>query len=248
MRMTSGPRTLLRLLAAAVTAGLLTAGPVGTSLTVAPAHADSHDSRARRLVAHTVRPGETVTALAVRYHAWTDELIARNHLDRSGHLRVGQHLVVPVVLAALPRHRAHRGSDDPSRATVRRVVARTARHRGVDPQLALAVAWQESGWQMDRRSSAGALGAMQVLPGTAAWMSLYEGRRLHPHRLVDNALAGVRLLRVLGEETATRRRQVAAYHQGLGVLRSDGIYAESRPYVRSVLAIERRLEAGRAPA
>lgn len=254
MRMTSGPRTLLRTLAGAVTTGLLATGLVGTTLLTAPAHADPDG---RRLVGHTVRPGETVTGLAVGYHAWTDELTARNHLDRAGHLRVGQHLVIPVVLAALPHHphrphdhshRHRRGFGDPGRATVRRVVARTARHRGVDPRLALAVAWQESGWQMDRRSSAGALGAMQVLPGTAAWMSLYEGRRLHPHRLVDNAVAGVRLLRVLGDETSSRRRQVAAYYQGLGAVRSHGIYAQSRPYVRSVLAIERRLEAGRPPA
>src|SRR6478609_11602848 len=76
-------------------------------------------------------------------------------------------------------------------ATVRRTVATTAARHGVDPQLALAVSWQESGWQMDRRSDAGAIGAMQVLPSTAAWMSPYAGHRLHLHRLADNAVAGV---------------------------------------------------------
>ena len=128
------------------------------------------------------------------------------------------------------------------------MVARTAARHGVDPQLALAVSWQESGWQMDRRSSAGAIGAMQVLPSTATWMSLYEGRRLHPHRLADNATAGVRLLSVLEGETSNRRRAVAAYYQGLGAVRDHGIYPVSRPYVRNVLAIKHRLEAGRPPA
>ncbi len=54
---------------------------------------------------------------------------------------------------------------------MRRVVVRIARQHGVDPHLALAVAWQESGWQQRRISSAGAIGVMQVLPGTARWMA-----------------------------------------------------------------------------
>jgi murein DD-endopeptidase MepM/ murein hydrolase activator NlpD len=223
-------RTLATTLATAVIgAGMLTPGAASAEV----------GSSGRRMVDHRVRPGETATGLAVRFHAWTAELIAHNHLDRAGHLRVGQHLEIPVVLAALPhRHRGHphrhrhgarhhhgathprhHRSGDPSRAVVRRVVARAAARRGVDPQLALAISWQESGWQMDRRSSAGAIGAMQVLPGTAAWMSLYEGRRLHP-----------------------------AYYQGLGAVRDHGIYAQSRPYVRNVLALRHRLEAGHKPA
>ena len=67
---------------------------------------------------------------------------------------------------------------DPSRETVRRVIARTARRHGVDPQLALAVSWQEAGWQMHHVSSANAIGAMQVLPSTARWMEQYAGHRL----------------------------------------------------------------------
>ena len=254
-------RTLATTLATAVLgAGLLTSGAASAEV----------GSSGRRMLDHRVRPGETATGLAVRFHAWTAELIAHNHLGRAGHLRVGQHLEIPVVLAALPhrhrghahrhhhdvRHHRHHGAThhrhhragDPSRAVVRRVVARTAARRGVDPQLALAISWQESGWQMDRRSSAGAIGAMQVLPGTAAWMSLYEGRRLHPRRLRDNAAAGVRLLAVLADETSSTRRAVAAYYQGLGAVRDHGIYAQSRPYVRSVLALKHRLEAGRKPS
>ena len=37
--------------------------------------------------------------------------------------------------------------------------------------LALAVAWQESGWQGRVVSSAGAVGVMQLLPPTADWVS-----------------------------------------------------------------------------
>ena len=58
------------------------------------------------------------------------------------------------------------------------MIVDTARRHGVPPNLALAVSWQESGWQMHRTSSAHAIGAMQVLPATGAWMSLYADRPL----------------------------------------------------------------------
>jgi LysM repeat protein len=222
----------------------------------------------RRIVGHTVRSGETATGLAVRYHAWTAELISHNHLGSGAGLRVGQQLEIPVVVAALPHHRpatgaaatpsprsgphsasfrAH-GAGHPGTATVRRAVAGAAASRGVDPQLALAVSWQESGWQMDRTSDAGAVGAMQVLPASARWMELYAGRDLHLHHLSDNATAGVTLLQVLGSETGSTRHAVAAYYQGLGAVREHGLYAETRAYVADVSAIRRRLEAGRSPS
>jgi hypothetical protein len=79
-------------------------------------------------------------------------------------------------------------------------------------------------------------------------MSRYAGRRLHPRRLADNATTGVRLLSVLDSETPNQRRAVAAYCQGLGAVRSDGLYGETRAYVANVLALKRRLEAGLPPA
>jgi soluble lytic murein transglycosylase-like protein len=250
---------------------VLASGLVGAALVLgsAPAGAASGEPSGRRIVDHRVRPGDTATGLAVRFHAWTSELIAHNDLGPDGRMRVGQRIEIPVVVAALPGRGHHaarperRPADtrqhqpraagasrtpnhqgDPSRATVRRVVATTAARHGVDPQLALAVSWQESGWQMDRLSSAGAIGAMQVLPSTAAWMSMYAGRRLHPRRLADNATTGVRLLGVLRSETTSRRRAVAAYYQGLGAVRSHGLYGETHAYVDNVVALKRRLEAG----
>ena len=53
--------------------------------------------------------------------------------------------------------------------------------RRVDQSLALAIAWQESGWQQQRVSSAGAIGVMQVMPDTGRWMRWYAGRKLRLH-------------------------------------------------------------------
>lgn len=216
-----------------------------------PAHADHEPLPAgRTLTSYVVEPGDTVSGLAVRFHAWTAEIVSHNHLGRSGALQVGQRIEIPVV-----GDRAGGGSQattwhhpDPEREKVRRVVAGTARNHGVDPQLALAVSWQESGWQMGVVSHADAIGAMQVLPSTARWMAHYAGRRLDLRRLGDNAKAGVLLLDVLSRHTQRRSHKIGAYYQGLGAVRRHGLYDETRAYVANVEAIKRRLEAGRPPS
>jgi len=130
-----------------------------------------------------------------------------------------------------------------SRDEVRRAIAREARRLGVPVTLAQAVGGQESGWHQPLRSSAGAIGVMQVLPTTGLWMSLYAGP-LNLRDTHDNITAGVTLLRVLLEETRSTRRAVGAYYQGLGAVRRHGLYQETRRYVADVLAIDARLSRG----
>lgn len=255
----------IRMTATTVLTPVVIAAAVGGGVLTAPASAqDDRLPGGRHIKHYTVRPGDTATELAVRYHAWTDELIAHNHLGTSAGLTVGERIEIPVVTAAVPHrqsgqtaHRSHsraannrsrHGVADPPRQRVRRAIVRVSRQRGVDPQLSLAVSWQEAGWQMHHVSSAGAVGAMQVLPSTTKWMELYVGRNLKGHRLRDNVAAGVTLLDVLASETVSRARQVGAYYQGLGAVRRHGLYDDTRAYVDNVLAIKQRLEAGRPPA
>ncbi len=237
---------------------------------------------------YTVRRGDTATGLAVRYHAWTAELLELNHLSRRSTLRVGDRLQIPIVIAAYRRahqarhrqaahhhpahhHPAHHTAHHPARraphprphphprhvsrwtwahadrGTVRRIVIGTAERHHVDPRLALAIAWQESGWQQYRVSSAGALGVMQVMPSTGRWLSLLVGRSLHLRHLQDNVTAGVVLLAMLREQ-AGPKRTIAGYYQGLSSVRKDGMYPSTRRYVASVLAIQARLRHGWDPA
>ena len=271
---TPGPRSrrarrLLARLAVTLTLGVTAALlPAGAEARPWPGHPD------RSIVDHTVRRGETATGLAVRYHAWTDELIRLNRLGARGQLRQGQVVRIPVVVSAARRARGkaprarsahhprkqqsraraaarpllHRVTppkgwrhDDMTRQQVRRLVAATARRYDVPPKLALAVAWQESGWQQRRVSSAGALGVMQVMPDTGRWMRWYVGRKLRLRDTHDNVLAGVMTLRVLRSWTRRDNNAIAAYYQGLGALREHGYFKDTRRYVRSVRAHERRI-------
>nr|MBA2464593.1 LysM peptidoglycan-binding domain-containing protein [Nocardioidaceae bacterium] len=62
--------------------------------------------RLRKIKRYRVRPGDTPSSIAARYHAWTDELIARNGRT----LYVGDVIRIPVVRRAqqaCERHRHH---------------------------------------------------------------------------------------------------------------------------------------------
>src|SRR4029079_5231948 len=188
----------------------------------------------RRVISYRVRSGDTASRIAVRFHAWTDELLAINHKSSGSFWFVGEKVKVPVVTARAGHHAKHHKArhhkekkhknrhhknkhhknkkpkekshhtSHPSRATVRDEVKRVARQHGVNPHRALAIAWQESGWQQHVKSSAGAVGTMQVLPGTGRWISVLVGRRLHLHHLHDNVVAGVVLDKLLRRDHSVR--------------------------------------------
>ena len=263
----------------AVAAGLVLVPAASASADPWPGHPD------RTIVRHAVLPGETATGLAVRYHAWTAELLRLNHLGSSGVIYQGQVLRIPVVVSAVrrahgqvpkpstkptpPQHRPHRHTHkhkhtskppplpllahattpqgrgwlhaDQSRDQVRSLVTRMAQHYGVSKSLALAIAWQESGWQQRRVSRAGALGVMQVMPDTGRWMRWYAGRKLRLRDTHDNIQAGVLTLRVLRAWTKYDRNAIAAYYQGLGAVRRHGYFKDTKRYVAAVRAHERRL-------
>lgn len=231
-----------------------------------PTRSEAVGPDARRIVRYTVKPGDTPSGLAVRFHAWTAEVVEMN----GPVLRVGEQIRIPVVVAAAraDRRTADRRTADrapqrarsgspaaarstrdagPSRGEVRAVITRTAQRHGVDPDLALAVSWQEAGWQMHHRSYAGAVGAMQVMPSTGDWMSDVVGRRLHLRDLHDNVTAGVVLLKTLLDQAPTRRA-VAGYYQGLAGVREHGMYDDTKRYVANVMALRARFANGHYPA
>ena len=103
----------------------------------------------------------------------------------------------------------------PTRGQMRSLIISTAKKYGVDPELALAISWQESGWKQRVVSPANAIGAMQVIPSTGRFSASIVGRKLDLLKPLDNVIAGVVLLDRL---TAAAKLDiaVAGYYQGLG--------------------------------
>jgi len=97
----------------------------------------------------------------------------------------------------------------------------------------LAVARVESNFRYRAKSSAGAMGLMQLMPGTAKSMGV--GDVWDPR---SNVLGGARFLRHLADRfQGDMVKVLAGYHAGGGAVASaDGIpYEATESYVRSVL-------------
>lgn len=182
---------------------------------------------ARRVV--QVRPGETLTAIAARHGTTVDALAKRNRIDPRRVLLIGARLVVPA-------------RSVPGATSVKSSLDHWAAHYGVDANLARALAWQESGWQNDVRSPAGALGVMQVTPATWDFVELFVIGRQIPSTTDGNVRVGVayldHLLRVFRGDV---RRALAGYYQGPASVRRDGLFGETKRFVANVLALRGRV-------
>lgn len=115
----------------------------------------------------------------------------------------------------------------------RALLADAAKLQGLDPRLLEAVAWQESRGRMNAVSVKGALGVMQLMPGTAAELGV------RADDLADNIRGGALYLRRQLDRFGSVPLALAAYNAGPGaVMRHGGIppYRETQNYVANILA------------
>ncbi|WP_282945013.1 LysM peptidoglycan-binding domain-containing protein [Cellulomonas endometrii] len=212
---------------------------------------------------HTVASGETVSAIASRYGTTVSAIVAANGLDSRAFIRVGQTLTVPgapaagapassggtalvgntflgrtyapsVVASANANKASLLAMGVPSRAQMQAKVAATARSMGVDPALAQAIAFQESGFNHTAVSPANAIGTMQVIPSSGEWASQLVGRQLNLIDPDDNVVAGVAILRQLVRTSPDLSTAIASYYQGSSSVKRNGMFSDTRRYVANV--------------
>jgi len=116
-----------------------------------------------------------------------------------------------------------------------------AQEYGVEENLVRAVMQQESCFNPKARSRAGALGLMQLMPGTASLMGVDDA--LDP---LQNIQGGVKYLRQqLSDFNGDKRLALAAYNAGPQAVRKYGKvppYRETQNYVAKIMAEYDRLE------
>jgi LysM repeat protein len=242
----------------------------GQYLTVpaAPVRAAAKAAAARAAAAawttYRVRPGDSVSAIAVRLGTTQATLLKANRISTTSILSIGQVLRVPrqapvattrtssattfagrtypeATLRAADANRQQLASTAvPSLAATQQIVIATARRYGVDPALAQAIAMQESGFNQRAVSVANAIGVMQVIPSSGRWASDLTGRRLNLLDTRDNITAGVVILKALTTSASSREQAIAGYYQGLASVRSSGMAADTKGYVASVSALAGR--------
>ncbi|MGA8045696.1 MAG: LysM peptidoglycan-binding domain-containing protein [Dermatophilaceae bacterium] len=148
-----------------------------------------------------------------------------------------KHFPSTTVAAAKKNHALLASMPVPTREQAKAMVAATAKKHGVDPALALAISYQESGWNHRSVSVANAIGIMQVIPSSGDWASSMVGRELNLLDAQDNVTAGVVIIRALQRATSDDATAIASYYQGLSSVRKNGMYSDTRAYVRNIEAL-----------
>jgi N-acetylmuramoyl-L-alanine amidase len=204
---------------------------------------------------HTVVPGDTLDGIAEHFHVKPATIARRNHLPSSLVVVLGQRLAIPHRItthsttgsgsnassAALHDRAYLARRSEPSQDQISSMIRSTAAHWSLDPKLALAISWQESGWNMRAVSPVDAIGAMQIMRYTGTYLSQdVVHRSLDLFDAQDNITAGVALLSVLTHEAKSTRQAIAGYYQGLQSVRDHGMFASTKQYVRDVMALRQR--------
>jgi hypothetical protein len=186
------------------------------------------------LLTHVVRPGESFFSIAGVYRVSPWQLARANAIPLTRVIVPGQRLVLPEGA----RRYVATSSAPVGRGAVRAALDRWARSYGVDPELARALAWMESGFQEDVVSSVGAIGVMQLLPETWEFVDMVLIGYRTPRSYEGNVQAGVRYLRwQLAEFGGSVRLALAGWYQGARAVRERGIFDDTKEFVRIVLAL-----------
>jgi soluble lytic murein transglycosylase-like protein len=226
------------------------AGTGAPQAAAAPAPAATASGGPAVLGSYVVRSGDTLGGLARNAGVSLDSMAAANGLDPARPLLIGTVLKLPSgaptpARASQPLPTQRVVSSAGPQPTPQRVgaadIQSVASQYGVSPSLAAAIGWQESGFNNGMVSDANARGVMQVMPGTWSYVESISGQKLNAASASDNVRAGVLYLQHLLRQTGgDENAAIAGYYQGLGSVRSRGLFDDTQQYVANVQALRSR--------
>ena len=123
-----------------------------------------------------------------------------------------------------------------SKSDIMDIIDNACEKYDMDSKLVKALVKQESGFNPDAKSKAGAMGLMQLMPKTAEALGVKD-----PYNPKDNVDGGVRYLKqMLDKFNGNKILALAAYNAGPNAVKKyDGIppYKETQNYVKSILSM-----------
>jgi beta-lactamase class A/LysM repeat protein len=192
---------------------------------------------------YVVRPGDTLWVVARDLGVPSATLAEANGITDPNRLIAGRKLRIPRAPSASPEPVAPPTPTLPSldHPATALLAGHAARH-GVDPALALAVAWIDGGGRPRDIGSNGWLGHLQLAEPTFDSMEKDIVRRnLNRGDPSDRAEAGIAYLGSMARWAGGDERGLAAFFQGPGSLQRDGVRSDLEPRIRAILALRERL-------
>ncbi len=186
--------------------------------------------RTSTLKRYVVKPGDSLTLIAKKHGTTLSTLSRINKLDPHHVLLIGTKLRLPASVSTT------------NVSTIRESLDKWAAHFGVDPRLARALAWMESGYNNSVVSSVGAQGVMQLLPSTWDYVETVLIGHSVAHGSDGNVQVGVALLHhLLGAFGGNEHLALAAWYQGERSVRKIGPLKVSKVFVADVEALKTRM-------
>ena len=178
-------------------------------------------------------------APAMKIYKYTNRSGVRSYSDRAPMCGIPYEIMQFSCFACNPKSTVDWNSIPLQLNAFEYAINSAAKRYHVDPALVRAVIHAESAFRPGARSNKGALGLMQLMPGTARDMGVVNV--MSPE---ENIQGGVRYLAMLLEQNrGNTMLATAAYNAGPGaVQRYNGIppYAETQTYVKRVKVLHDR--------
>jgi LysM repeat protein len=189
------------------------------------------------LRSYTVKPGDSLTAIARRHKTTLAKIARVNKLNPAKPLLIGVKLRIPTRVS-----RTTTAVSATNAGTVRGSLDRWASYYGVDASLARALAWMESGYNNEVVSPVGAQGVMQLLPSTWDYVEAVLIKHPVSHDADGNVHVGLAYLNhLLHVFNGNEHLALAAWYQGERAVRAVGPYKVSKVFVADVLALRQRM-------
>ena len=189
-------------------------------------------------VQYVVKSGDSLTAIARRSGTTLSTLAHLNKLNPAQPLLIGTRLRIPAAVSSSEPTAVSASNA----ADVRASLDKWAGYYGIDPSLARALAWMESGYNNSVVSSVGAQGVMQLLPSTWDYVETVLIGHPVPHDADGNVHVGMaylhHLLAVFGGD---EHLALAGWYQGERAVKKVGPYQVSKVFVADVLALRDRM-------
>jgi len=191
---------------------------------------------------YVVKPGDSLTSIARSARTSLAALARLNHVDPARVLLIGKELRVPARAVAAATPAVAKVVVTTNASSVRASLDRWAAHYGIDPSLAHALAWMESGYNNTVVSSVGAQGVMQLLPTTWDYVETVLVGHAIPHDADGNVHAGLAYLHhLLSVFNGNERLALSAWYQGERSVRQQGPLNVTVTFVTDVLALKQRM-------